>query len=452
MKDLRAASRRDVQLDAISSLLIVAMVLVVGLLLYYMSSMGVRLPEWFPLGDYIPQVLIGGFVLVVVLYLWDERRRLRAELATAWDATEAALRERDTTCSWLEFSHSAASRLGTVGVKNGMRNVLAEAAEIFSAGAAAVLGEDDEYTFIAEDAPAGEAERALTHVALSAAGHATPLNIESLGTEIGHAIAVPLRVQDDLRYVLCIWRKEKDFSPEELDALGSMGRMVELAIEREESLIESQQQLEGTLRVLQYLVAKKRPDYSRHAVGVAELAAAIGQKMGMRPRARRDLRLAGLIHDVGMMTLPAQTGDAGAPLTQEETRVVRQHSALGAKIAKAANFDESVQAAIMGHHERMDGSGYPDAARGNRIPLEARILAVCEVYDSMTHKTYHGVGKTPGQAIAEITSGVGTLYDTQVVGALLEVLGDVESEPHVADRFSMVSTEEAVAMAASHVR
>ena len=268
---------------------------------------------------------------------------------------------------------------------------------------------------------------------------------------LGYAIAVPLRVQDDLRYVLCMWRRDADFTAEQLDALGLMGRMVELAIEREESLVEAQQQLEGTLRVLQHLVSDKRPDYSRHAVGVAELSAAIGQRLGMRPQARRDLRLAGLVHDVGMMSLPQEVGDADMPLTAEETMVVRQHPRIGAEIAKAANFDIIVQDAIRGHHERMDGSGYPDGARGNRIPLEARILAVCEVYDSMTHRTYHGIGKTPEQAISEMTRGAGVLYDTQVVGALLEVLGEPGSQPH-ADRFSAVSAEEEVALAASHAR
>jgi putative nucleotidyltransferase with HDIG domain len=450
MKDLRATGRREIQLDAISALLVIAMLLVVGLLLYYMSFTGVQLPDWMPIASYIPQVLLGGFVLLVVLYLWDERRKLRGELAGALMAAQAATEELSQTVSWLEFSHDSASRLGMEGVKTGLKQVLAEAAALFDAGAAAVLGEDDEYTFVAPGEPAREAERALTHVALVAAGHATPLHIESLGTEEGRAIAVPLRVQDDLRYVLCMWRRDDDFTTEQLHALGLMGRMIELALEREESLAEAQQQLEGTLRVLQHLVADKRPDYSRHAVGVAELAAAIGQKMGMRPQARRDLRLAGLIHDVGMMNLPEQIGNSDAPLTPDERRIVNRHSAIGAEIAKAANFDVVVQEAIAGHHERMDGSGYPNGASGARIPLEARILAACEVFDSMTHRTYHGAGKTTEQAIAEIRRGAGTLYDSQVAAALLGVVAD-SAELMEAATFEEISAEEAVSLAASLV-
>jgi putative nucleotidyltransferase with HDIG domain len=450
MNDLNATSRREIQLDAISSLLIVAMLVVVGLLVFLLSSYGVDLPPWFPLANYVPQVLLSGFVLIVVLYLWDQRRRLRDELASAWEQTEKARAELDATARWLQFSHEAASKLGNEGVAQGMRSVLSDAATLFEADAAAVLGEDDEYSFIADGAPSDEAERALTHVALTAAGRPTPLHIQSLGSQDDHAIAVPLRVQDELRYVLCIWRRADDFTAEQLDALGLMGRMVELAIEREESLREAQQQLEGTLRVLQFLVSDKRPDYSRHAVGVAELAAAIGQKLGLRPQTRQDLRLAGLIHDVGMMHLPAEVGDADKPLSVEETMIVRQHPRIGAEIARAANFAPAVQDAILGHHERLNGSGYPEALRGAKATLEARILAVCEVFDSMTHRTYHGIGKTPKDAVAEIKRDAGRLYDIQVVRALLSVLGETATEQEV-QRFSQVSTDEAVALAATNV-
>jgi putative nucleotidyltransferase with HDIG domain len=450
MKNLHAMGRRESQLDTISTILVLAMLVVVGMLLYFISFSGLSLPVWVPISTQIPQILLAGFVLLVVLYLWDERSKLRSEVDDAWSTVEEKTEELATTVSWLEFSHNAASKLGIDGVQAGMRAVLAEASTLFSADAAAVLGEDDEYTYISENAPAREAERALTHVALVAAGHATPLHIECLGTEEGRAIAVPLRVQDDLRYVLCMWRREDDFTEGQLHSLGLMGRMIELALEREESLGEAQQQLEGTLRVLQHLVADKRPDYSRHAVAVAELAVVLGQRLGMRPQARRQLRLAGLIHDVGMMSLPEHIGDSAAPLSEADRKIVNLHPAIGADIAKAANFDAVVQEAVAGHHERMDGSGYPRAVSGIRIPIEARVIAVCEVFDSMTHRTYHGAGKTTDQAVEEIRRGAGTLYDAQVAAALLGVLRDSAAQPQ-STTFEEVTAEEAVTLAASLV-
>jgi len=429
MTDKEATRSRETQLDVLSTILILTMFAVIALLLFYLNSMGIGFPPNFPLASEVLRVLLGGFVLLLVLYLADQRHRLRLRVRQA-DAEAAAVRaELKATCSWLEFSHEAASRLGAEGVDEGLKSVLREAAVLFEADAAAVLGEEDEYSFIADGAPLAEAERALTHVALVAAGQGSPLHIQALGTEQGEAIAVPLRVGGDLRYVLCIWRRGVPFEPEQLDSLGLMGRMVELAIEREESLKEAQSQLEGTLRVLQYLVADKRPDYSRHAVAVAGLASSIGQKMGLSPAARKDLRLAGLVHDVGMMGLPGDVGDASVPLSAEDELLVRQHPRIGSEIAKAANFDDRVQRAVAGHHERVNGSGYPVALKGEQIAQEARILSICEVFDSMTHRTYHGRQSTKAQAIAELSDNAGTLYDRAAVAALLEIIAADELPP-----------------------
>jgi putative nucleotidyltransferase with HDIG domain len=311
-----------------------------------------------------------------------------------------------------------------------MAQVLHDALELFEADAAAVIGEESDHVSLTDPELAAEAECALTHAALVATGRGGPLHIQSLGTERGQAIAVPLRVQGDLRYVLVLWKCWTTFADDQLDALGLMGRMVELAIEREESLQEAQQQLEGTLRVLQYLVADKRPDYSRHAIAVAELASAIGQKLGLPARARKDLRLAGLIHDVGMMNLRHEMGDAGRPLTQEEALVVRQHPRIGSEIAAAANFDSAVREAVAGHHERADGSGYPLGLRGTEVPVAARIVSVCEVYDSMTHRSYHSLDHTGEDALDELQHGAGVLYDAEVVQALRDLVNDPSFGSH----------------------
>jgi len=194
--------------------------------------------------------------------------------------------------------------------------------------------------------------------------------------------------------------------------------MVELAIEREELLQEAQSQLEGTLQVLQYLVADKRPDYSRHAMNVANLASEIGTALGVSANERKQLRMAGLIHDVGMMSLPRDIADSSKPLSHEEMLVIQQHPRIGREIAQAANFDGHVQEAVLNHHERVDGSGYA-GLRGDQVSLEARILAVCEVFDSMTHREYYGGSSTLQEAVAELHKGAGTLYDRDVVRALL---------------------------------
>lgn len=427
MDDLRRTNRREMQLDAISSLLIVAMGMVVALLLYVLFTGGLHLPPGVPLDSELTQILLSAFVLVVIAYLWDQRRRLREEVNRAVSSVEQARSELETSNAYLYFSHQAASRLGAQGIDDAMSGVLHDATELFRVDAAAMLGEDAEHVFIAEGVPESDARRALAHVAAVAAGKVCPFHVAPDVSGGGQAIAVPLRVKGELRYVLALWKRSEEFQQDQLDALGLMGRMVELAIEREESLGEANDQLEGTLRVLEYLVASKRPDYSRHSRQVADLAAGIGQKLGLSVHVRRELQLAGLVHDVGLMALAGSVSDAGSPLTAEEWLAVRQHATVGGEVARAANFGEMVQEAVAGHHERMDGSGYPLGLRGTRIPLGARIIAVCEVYDSMVHRTHQGAQRDPADAMAELTAGAGKLYDRKVVSALQEIVA--ESHP-----------------------
>lgn len=429
MADVRSALRREVQLDAISTILVLALLTTLGLLFYFLSSSGVQLPGDSPIAQYAPRVLLGGFTILLLLYLSDQRRRLRvrvaeaaAEANEAVASAEAARNDLADTVRWLTFSHEAASVLGAEGVDGGLLHVLTQAAELFDADAAAVIDEDIEDAFIAPDVSQQDAERALMQVALEAAGKPEPLLIQSLGTMRGEAIAVPLRVLGELRFVLCVWRRREPFLPQQLASLGLMGRMVELAIEREELLAEGQSQLEGTLNVLQYLVADKRPNYSQHAMRVADLASEVGRRVGLTPKERKSLKLAGLIHDVGIMSMPRDMADANRPLTAEEHLVMRQHPRIGAEIALAAHFDDSVQQAVAGHHERFDGSGYPRGFSGEQIPMTARILAVCEVYDSMSNRAYHGNPSSRDEAVAELQDYSGVLYDASVVKALVEGL------------------------------
>jgi len=420
MADVRSVHKRERQLDTISTILVLALLVTLALVFYYLSINGVQLPSDSPIAQYAPRVLLGGFTVMLLLYLSDQRRRLRIQVDEAVAQAEAARIDLAHTVRWLTFSYNAASVLGTEGVDGGLMKVLTEAARLFEADAAAVLGDDLKDAFIAEGVSEEQAERALMHVALEAAGRPTPLLIQTLGADEGQAIAVPLRVAGELRFVLCVWRRQEPFEPTQLESLGLMGRMVEMAIEREELLQEAQSQLEGTLSVLQYLVAEKRPDYSRHAMRVADLASRIGRELGLAPRQRKTLRLAGLIHDVGIMNMPRDMADASRALTHEEVLVMQQHPRIGSEIALAANFDASVQEAVAGHHERMDGSGYPRGLSGDQTPLTARILAVCEVFDSMTNRSYHGEPTSMQDAIIELQLNAGTLYDPSVVKALIE--------------------------------
>lgn len=418
MASVGAAQNRERQLDVIAAVLVVALLITLGLLIYFMTVAGLKLPGVNPVEDYFARTLLVGLVLCLLLYIADQRRRLQKQIAAAVKDADAARSELMTTVEWLTFSHQAASVLAADGIETGLTEVLEGAAGLHKAAAAAVMGEDMDFIYVANEELRETAEAALLHVAVQCVGKPNPMLIESLGESEGCALAVPLRVHDELRYVLALWSDEHQFDAGQLSSLGLMGRMVELAIEREELLGEAQDQLEGTLNVLQYLVCDKRPDYSQHAMRVAALAADLAGALGMSAAQRRSLRFAGLIHDVGIMTMPNDIADASQPLSHEERLIVEQHPRIGAEIAEVAHFDHAVQEAVAGHHERIDGSGYPRRMHGEQIPMSARILAVCEVFDSMTNRTYHGEMTTLEEALDELRTNAGTLYDRRVVEVL----------------------------------
>jgi len=424
MASIRTSQLRSRQLDVIVAVLVVALLVVLGLLIFFLAQSGVSLPKANPLSEYVTRTLLAGLVLLMLLYIVDQRRRLEAQVDKAMQETEDANVTLAETVRWLTFSHEAASTLAVEGLALGLNHVLAGAAELHEADAAGVMGEELDYSYVADDSMADDADRAMMHVALACAGRDKPMLVESLGPNDGFALAVPLRVAGELRFILCLWNKEREFDPRQLDSLGLMGRMIELAIEREESMTESQSQLEGTLNVLQYLVSDKRPDYADHAMRVAGLASELGKRLGLSASERRDLRFAGLLHDVGIMTFDRDFSDASKPLTHEERLVVQQHPRISAEIAGVAQFDEAVQLAIAGHHERWDGSGYPGGVRGDASPQSARILAVCEVFDSMTNRTYHGDATSTEDALNELRVNAGALYDARVVAAMLQLFPD----------------------------
>ncbi|HEY5506892.1 MAG TPA: HD domain-containing phosphohydrolase [Coriobacteriia bacterium] len=440
MDVLTSPERREAQLDALSGLLTLAMAVVVGLLLFVLASSGIALPVGVPLSGYADRLLLGVFVLLLLVYLNQQKRLLRAQITRARAETEKVKAGLEATCRYLEFSHSVASQLGGQGVAGTMNGVLERAAVLFGADAAAVLGQDGEYLSFASGCDEGAAHRALNHVVAVAAGKEGPFYSESLGAEGGHTIAAPLRISGDLRYLLALWKRDAEFDSDQLEALALLGRMVELALEREDSLEEARAQVQGTLRVLQYLVADKRPDFSRHSEEVARLADAVGTKLGLGSQARKELRLAGLLHDVGLMTLGAGLADADKPMTPEEAVTVRQHARVGGEIARAANFGSRVQEAIAAHHERMDGSGYPLGLRGTEVPIEARIVAACEAYDSMTNRDYHGTERAHSEAVAELAREAGTHFDPDVVEALEQVLAEEGAATEAAATKSAVAS------------
>jgi HD-GYP domain-containing protein (c-di-GMP phosphodiesterase class II) len=260
----------------------------------------------------------------------------------------------------------------------------------------------------------------VLHAALETVRAGAPLTV-SIGDGGSVAIAVPLRIQGALKSVVALWRSGSGFSADELEGLGLVARIIELGIENRMLLDEARSQLSGSLRAMVDLVEHRRPNYIPHTTQVADCAVMMGKAMGMRETEVADLRIAAMLQDVGMLEVPESIINAPRGLTGEEVAEVRQHPAKGAALVKTANFDVAVQHAVLFHHERLDGSGYPQGLTGDQIPLAARILAIADSYVAMISDRPHRPKMTPIAALNELRAGAGTAYDPRVVREFLRL-------------------------------
>jgi HD-GYP domain-containing protein (c-di-GMP phosphodiesterase class II) len=423
--DIGRLLKRETQLNVIAYGLIVVLIATIGLLVFMVLA-GIQIPESWLLRDQIFRILAVGLLLMVILYLADQHRRLRAELVEAHTELEAAHRDIAASCDRLAFSHRAAEIMTAFAHEDGLRLVLAESVQHFAVDAAAVVGDDIAIT-TADGVDAAEAQSAVLAAAVQAVTAGKPLSV-ALSDTGSIAIAVPLRVRGRLKSVAALWRREQAFTDDELEGLGLVARVIELGMENRILLAEVQSQLSGTLRAMVDLVEHRRPDYTTHSAHVSDYAVEVGRALGIREEEILQVRLAAMLHDVGMLEVPESILDAPRSLTDQETAEVRKHPQNGADLAKMANFGRTVQEGILYHHERLDGSGYPRGLVGEAIPLVARILAVCDSYVAMTSSRPHRQQSTPMAALSRLRAGAGRAYDPRVVREFIRTQVTVVSD------------------------
>ncbi len=179
--------------------------------------------------------------------------------------------------------------------------------------------------------------------------------------------------------------------------------------------------LEQTIQAFASTVEKRDPYTAGHQKRVARLALAIAKEMRLSREECRGIYMAGLIHDIGKISVPAEILAKPTRLTDVEFDMLKLHSKVGYEILKRVEFPWPIAEMVLQHHERWDGSGYPMRIRGEKILLGARILAVADVVEAMaSHRPYRpalGLEK----ALEEVQRGKGTAYDPQVVDACVRL-------------------------------
>jgi putative two-component system response regulator len=201
-----------------------------------------------------------------------------------------------------------------------------------------------------------------------------------------------------------------------------------LVDERTVELRASQRQyhdmLVGTIQAIAMTEEKRDPYTAGHQLRVAQLADAIAEAMGLDKDAREGLRLGAMIHDIGKIYLPSEILNRPGKLSDIEFAMIKTHPEVGREITAKVDFPWPVAEMIHQHHERLDGSGYPQGLKGDAILLEARILAVADVAEAMTSHRPFRPSLGLDAALDELRKGRGILFDHQVVDTFITLVTD----------------------------
>ena len=190
------------------------------------------------------------------------------------------------------------------------------------------------------------------------------------------------------------------------------------------SLEELQKTLVGTVTVLAMTCEIRDPYTAGHQQQVAKLAGVIAEEMGLSLEQTEGIRIAAVIHDIGKMAVPAEILSKTGRLSEIEFNLVKNHPQIAYDILKTVEFPWPVAQMILQHHERMDGSGYPEGISGDQIMVEARIIAVADVVEAMSSHRPYRPAYNINEVLDEISRNRGILYDPHVVDACVLIFSD----------------------------
>lgn len=246
---------------------------------------------------------------------------------------------------------------------------------------------------------------------------------------IASSVTLPVKNADAVFAILLIYAAEPNaFDPAELKLLRELADDLAFGInalrEHEKNAGLEQRwrsSLETTVGAIANTIEMRDPYTAGHQQHVGRLAAAIARRLGLSEHRIRGIHLAGIIHDVGKINVPAEILNKPGKLSSIELEMIHEHAEAGYRIVKDIDFPWPIAQIVRQHHERLDGSGYPQGLRGDEILAEAKILSVADVVDAITsHRPYRAALGIEA-ALAEITEKKGVLFDSDAVEACISV-------------------------------
>jgi HD-GYP domain-containing protein (c-di-GMP phosphodiesterase class II) len=179
-------------------------------------------------------------------------------------------------------------------------------------------------------------------------------------------------------------------------------------------------------KVLAYTLEEKDPYTSGHSERVCYYSDFISKRLSFPPKERNELQIASYLHDIGKIGISNRFINKKGTLTPTDWAIIKQHTKKSIELLIPLNLSSNILSYIQHHHERFDGTGYPDGLAGEQIPLGARIIAISDSYDSMTSDRPYRKPLSSGDAKGELMKNAGKQFDPKLVSLFLDVLKEME--------------------------
>jgi HD-GYP domain-containing protein (c-di-GMP phosphodiesterase class II) len=287
---------------------------------------------------------------------------------------------------------------------------------------------------------AGETSPRWSHWPIYVAAFAAQLGFDYGTSATRERIALGVRPRSHLRYMAWVWAVDGALAPlgllvafaavenppVVLLAVPLVGLLALFARQRQVGIdraLELSHAYRGTAFLLGDVVEADDSYTGSHCRDVVELVVAVAERFGVDARGRRDAEFAALLHDVGKIRIPKSLINKPGALTPEERALIETHTIEGEEmLAQVGGLLGQVGRVIRAHHERFDGSGYPDRLAGEEIPLIARIVSCCDAFNAMTTNRPYRKALPVSEAVVELRAQAGSQFDPAVVDALIAVI------------------------------
>lgn len=237
--------------------------------------------------------------------------------------------------------------------------------------------------------------------------------------EVFSVVIVPLVSRNETIGILAVWTSTK--TVKNMSLLRSIASAVSVAIENSKLYDEIKKLFIKMIEALAYAVEAKDVYTKGHSMRVSQYAALIGEYMGLSREKIEQLRIAGILHDIGKIGISDAILLKMGKLTDEEYKVIKSHPEISRRILMPIDLPEEILEAVSKHHERYDGKGYPYGLKGEEIPIEAAILGVADAFDAMTSDRSYRKGMNVEEAINELLKYKGTQFHPEVVDTFISI-------------------------------